>query len=281
MERSQSHYERVASAAPALTAEREQELARLWQRQGDERARNLLVQSQFGYVLAVARRNRRPNVAIDELLAEGSLGLLCAANKFDPERGYRFFTYAKHWVVAYVSHCVNHRSVVTVKDTRLLSKVKKERTRAHGLVGEGLQARRMIADRMKLSDDEVDALLCMLDQREVSFEALAPEQIASESQAHEENEADPEQCLIQRVDSVQREAMVRAAVGILNARELRIVTRRLMADSDSMLTLSQLGNELGVSRERVRQLEDRVKQKLATQLRALAAQNRGTDTLAA
>ena len=256
-------------------------MARLWQRHGDQSARNRLVQSQFGYVLTVATRSRRPGTSINELLAEGSLGLLRAANKFDPDRGYRFFTYAKHWVHVYVSNCVNRQSSsITLQNSRLFRKARRERARALGLVGEGLEARCMIAERMNLSEGEVEALLCMLDQREVSLEALNPEQIASGSQPRDDA-TDPEQSLLQRADSAQREATVREVLETLDARERRIVARRLMADSDAALTLKQLGKEFGVSRERVRQLEERIKQKLARQLRGLAGPDRGTSELAA
>ena len=255
-------------------------MARRWLGMGDESARNRLVQSQLGYVRTVARRSRRSGLAIDELLAEGSLGLIRAANKFDPDRGYRFFTYAKHWVHVYVSNCVSRHSRVTLQRTRLLSKATRERARAFSLVGEGLAARQLIAERMTLGIDEVEALLCTIDQREVSFEALAPEQIASDSEPREE-EVDPEQLLLRRADRVQRESMVREMLGTLDARERCIVARRLMADSDSMLTLEQLGDEFGVSRERIRQLEKRIKQKLARRFRAPADLVRSAPELAA
>jgi RNA polymerase sigma factor (sigma-70 family) len=105
----------------------------------------------------------------------------------------------------------------------------------------------------------------MLDQREVSFEALAPEQVSrgTQSVAHE---MDPEQHLLQRVDRAHRQSRVKEVLGTLDSREQRIVARRLMADLDTSLTLQQLGKEFGVSSERVRQLEVRLKLKLAQQL---------------
>ncbi|MEI9941880.1 MAG: sigma-70 family RNA polymerase sigma factor [Pseudomonadota bacterium] len=257
-----------AKKALTLNSEQELELVLLWRRNGDQAARNLLIQSQLGYVLTVARRSRRPGTSINELLAEGSLGLIHAANKFDPERGYRFFTYAKHWVHVYVSKCANRQSAIMLQNTRLLGRARRERARAIGLVGEGFEARCMIAERMNLSDAEVEALLCALEQREISFEALAPEQIASDSQPRE-NETDPERSLLQRAEGVQRQCLVSEVLGALDARERRIAAGRLMADREAALTLGQLGKEFGVSRERVRQLEERLKQKLARQLRSL------------
>ena len=280
MRTSLSHLEECAKRTPALDQQQEQELARLWQRHGDQSARNRLVQSQFGYVLTVAIRSRRPGTSINELLAEGSLGLIRAASKFDPDRGYRFFTYAKHWVHVYVFNHVNRHSSSTLQDSRLFRKARRERARALSLVGEGLEMRGMIAQRMNLSEGQVEALLCALDQREVSFEGLAPEQIASCSQPRDDA-TDPERTLLERADSAQRETMVREVLETLDARERRIVAQRLMADCDTALTLEQLGKEFGVSRERVRQLEERIKQKLAKQLRGLAASARGTRELAA
>jgi len=255
-------------------------LVRRWQRHGDQAARNLLVQSQFSYVLAVARRCRGPGVSVSELLAEGSLGLIRAANKFDPERGYRFFTYAKHWVHVYVSKCVNRQTTLALSGSRILNKARRERARAFSLVGEGPEARGITAERLNLSHDEVEALLCLLDQREVSFDALAPEQIANESQPRED-EADPEQSLLQRADQQRREAMVREVLGTLNARERVIVARRLMVDGDGALTLEQLAKQFGISRERVRQLEERIKQKLARELRRLTEREVAPRELAA
>ncbi|HYP76794.1 MAG TPA: sigma-70 family RNA polymerase sigma factor [Polyangiaceae bacterium] len=255
------------TSAPVLTLQQEQELARRWQRNGDEAARNLLVQSQLGYARSVARRRNGPSTSVDELLAEGSLGLIQAANRFDPERGYRFFTYAKHWVHVYVSRCANRRCAL--RSTRLLNKVRRERARAISLVGDGPQVRGIIAARLDLSDAEVEALLCALARREVSFEAIAPEQIASESQLRDD-ETDPEQRLLLQAELSERQALVNEVLGTLDQRERSIVTRRLMADSDTALTLEELGREFGISRERVRQLEARLKQKLARQLRSLS-----------
>jgi len=252
----------------ALTQQQERALARQWQREGDRGARNLLVQSQFGYALTVARRCNRRGTSIEELLAEASLGLIQAANRFDPECGCRFFTYAKYWVRVYITRWASQRSAV-LRRSRLLSKVRREWARAFSLVGDGLEARGIVAERLNLSERAIEPLLCAIEQHEVSFDALAPEQIASGSQLRE-SEIDPEQALLQRVESVRRQRMVSEVLGSLDTRESRIVADRLMADSDCALTLEQLGKEFGVSRERVRQLEERLKQKLARQLQSLA-----------
>jgi len=85
---------------------------------------------------------------------------------------------------------------------------------------------------------------------------------------------DPEQFLLRRVERLQRQTLVSEALGTLDIRERRIAARRLMADGDTALTLQQLGKEFGVSGERVRQLEERLKEKLARQLRPLVEPDR-------
>ena len=229
------------------------------------------MQSQLGYALMVARRSNRSGTSVDELLAEGSLGLIQAANRFDPERGYRFFTYAKHWVHVYISKWATRRSGGMVYNSKRLRKVNQERARAFSLVGDGLAARRLIAERLNLSDDEVDASLGALEAREVSFDAVPPEQITTLVRP---DEPDPEQTLLQRAERVRCQSLVSEVLRTLDARERRIVAERLMVDREGALTLEQLGKEFGVSRERVRQLEERLKHKLARELGRLAEPKR-------
>ncbi|MEM6963059.1 MAG: sigma-70 family RNA polymerase sigma factor, partial [Myxococcota bacterium] len=89
------------NAIPKLSVEEEYETARL-ARAGDKRARDRLVEANARHVVAVAVQHRRYGVPVEELISEGTIGLLKAADKYDPERGLRFITYASHWIRAYV-----------------------------------------------------------------------------------------------------------------------------------------------------------------------------------
>jgi RNA polymerase sigma-32 factor len=262
------YVDRVQSMA-LLSREEEMTLARRWREQGDEAARNLLVQSHLRFVLPIARRYHRGGGSMSELVAEGNLGLLRAASKFEPKRGYRFVTYAKNWVRVHVSECAIRSSGSTFGHSRVLRKVRRELARSNTLVGEGPAAQRLLAERLQLSSKQVDALLGLTAQQHVSLECLAPDQSALGEGSLCAKDASPEQAIIEHDERCRLKDAVRHALANLDVRERQIVERRLMVDKETMLTLKQLGEAFGVSRERVRQLEARLKDKLATHFRAL------------
>jgi len=268
MEPSLRGYTEYVRTLPHLNEQEERALARAWRRSGDQRARNELVQSQLSFVLAVARRYQRPGAALSELVAEGNLGLLHAAERFDPERGFRFVTYARHWVRVFVSECVLRGSHCVLKSTRAMRKARRELNRATNLLGEGPDARRVVAARLGVSIDELEAMRCLLEQREVSFDSLTDEGLPPGDEAVSALHATPEQIILRRDEQSRALVAVRGALVALDARERRIATQRLMADAESQLSLKQLGAEFGVSCERARQLEARLKKKLVTALSA-------------
>jgi len=254
---------------PKLSEQEEQILARRWRESGDRDARNLLVQSQLRFVLAVAQRYARPGELLGDFVAEGNVGLLHAASKFDPERGHRFVTYAKHWVRVFVSECASRQSKGAIYHGKDIRKARRERARAQALLGDEPEAAHLMAERLRRSTKQIERLLCQLEQREVSFEQICGEPGARSDEALFSTEPTPEEQLLERAESRSNRDAVRAALTQLNARERRIVTERLMVDAESMCTLNALAREFGISRERVRQLEVRLKQKLAAQLRSL------------
>ena len=269
MEPSLIFYSSRLKGLPRLTEREERDLAQRWQQAGDQEARNLLVQSQLRFVLVVAQQYCKAGAPLTELVAEVNVGLIHAANKFDPERGCRFFTYAKHWVRVYVSECAIRHSGFALRGSRILRKARREQTRAANLVGEGPEARAVMAERLELPVEQVDALLYLLQRREVSLDSLVLEHTSPDSPLCS-TDSSPEQMALQRDEQTRTKTAIKAAVASLDARERRIVAQRLMADDDAVLTLKQLGTEFGVSRERVRQLEERLKQKLAKQMSQLS-----------
>jgi RNA polymerase sigma-32 factor len=281
MERELHSYAQRLRELPTLSQPEEQALARRWCNEGDEQARNSLVQSQLRFVVKEASRFARAGAPVTELIAEGNLGLLHAANKFDPERGFRFFTYAKHWVRVFISRCASRSTSCVERNSRTLRKVRRELARATSLVGEGLEARRFLAERLKLSMADLEPLLCLLEQHEVPMDVLLAERRLEKNAALCSTEPSPEQAIVLRDEQLLGRALVDHALSTLDARERRIVDGRLMADRESILTLKQLGDEMGVSRERIRQLEVRVKRKLAEQLRSLGEARTGDRRVAA
>ena len=260
------YFDRVLE--PALLSQRDENaLARRWRTFGDQAARNLLIEAHLRLVPPIARRYHRPGASFSELVAEGNLGLLRASAKFEPKRGYRFATYARYWIRACVSECAIRNSRSAMKLPRALGKVRREHARAITLVGDGVDVRRIISERLQMSPSAVEDLVLLLHRRQVSFELLHSEWHTDEPLYAPE--ANPEQALVDKTERRMLGEAVRAAFAGLNTRERRIVDRRLMADAEAMLTLKDLGREFGVSRERVRQLEVNVKRKLMTHFRAL------------
>ena len=254
---------------PALLSQAEESaLARRWRAFGDQAARNSIIQAHLRLVPPIARRYYRAGASLSELIAEGNFGLLRASAKFEPERGYRFATYARYWIRACVSECAIRSSGAAMSLPRSLRKVRREHTRATNLVGDGVEVRTIIAERLQLNPATVDDLVGLIHRRQVSFESLPSEWHTDEPLFS--REASPEQALVNETERrLLREAVAAALLG-LNARERRIVDQRLMADPDATLTLKELGREFGVSRERVRQLEVNIKRKLVTHFHSLS-----------
>ena len=273
-----SYFSRILAQALLSHAE-ESALARRWRVFGDLAARNSLIQAHLRLVPPIARRYYRPGASLSELVAEGNFGLLRASAKFEPERGYRFATYANYWIRACIAECAISNSGAAMHLPRTLRKVRREHARAMTLVGDCTEVPKIIAERLEMNQGTVDDLVGLLHRREIPFESLSSEWYADEPLCA--REANPEQSIVNKTDRQLLEDAVRRALVSLNARERRIVDRRLMADAEGTLTLKELGREFGVSRERVRQLELNIKRKLATHFRTLSQAAKGQTSLAA
>jgi RNA polymerase sigma-32 factor len=209
---------------PILDRASEQALARRWRDKGDREAADRLIESGLRFVVQVALRYLRYGVPLADLVAEGNVGLLEALRRFDPARGVRFMTYAAFWIEAYVrAYARRHQSVVLRSPWRP-------------------------SRRPRRRDLSLDAPL-FLDSEVTGVEAL------------EAPGAGPEEQLAQ----AQREARLRRALAractSLDARERAIVDERLRR-GEERASLREMGRRLGISRERVRQIESRLKDKL-------------------
>jgi RNA polymerase sigma-32 factor len=261
-----TYYMAVARSAPELGREEEAELARRWKVSGDRRAANALARSHLRQVVAIALKYRHYGVPVGELVAEGNVGVVQALEKFEPERGVRFGTYASHWVRAQMlSHVVKSYSAVGGSDgpmrSQVFFKLRRERVRVTNQFGTGDAADRELAQRLGVSVERVRGMIQRLDGRDVSLDA---KHSADWSKLLDRMPApdDQEQELFTRqVRGRLSEALARA-VAELGPRERYIVENRMMADLSEELSLAALARQLGVSRERARQLEARAKAKL-------------------
>jgi len=261
-----SYLTRIASRSPTLTREEEAALARRVRDSADSAAADTLVRAYLRMVISFAIKYRHYGVPISELVAEGNCGMVTALSKFDPERGIRFGTYARHWIRAHILACVIRSSSIVGGSTglvrsRLFFKLRRERARITAALGEGAAADETLAQRLNVSAEQLRGLLTRLDSRGVSLDAPAGESgerlldklVSSDS---------PEERYFHGQLMRAATSAVSVALGSLDARERYIAEHRLMATTDE-LSLAAIARTLGISRERARQLEARANQKLA------------------
>jgi RNA polymerase sigma-32 factor len=261
---------------PALTREEEQALVVRFRTAGDQAARETLIAAHLRYVVAIALKYQRYGVPVEELVSEGNFGLVHALGKFELDRGTRFVTYAAYWIRAYVlNHVIRSWSLVGVGSGALRSKMffrlRRERVKIANLVGEGQEAENLLAQSLGLPEATVSAMLRRLDARDVSLDSKPVDGsntslgdlLVTPGSSQEETVGDSE------VDARRRVA-VKSALLELDERERYIVEKRLMADREDELSLAEIGRQLGVSRERARQLEVRAKRKLKSKIQDLS-----------
>jgi len=249
-----------------LTREREAELTLRWREQRDPLARDELIRSQMRTVVTVARRYRVSSVTLDELISEGNYGLIHALDKFDPGRGTRFVTYAIYWVRAYIlAHLARSKTLVSTGiHSKVLAKLKREKTRGDSVSGVDVDTQ--LAGKLKISIEKLRLLEARLDVCDVPYcedaEAAGTLRIESFGTTFPSGE---ELILSNERSRRVKDALAQALDG-LDARERYIVERRLMVDHDEELSLAAIGRDLGISRERARQLEGRAKRKVKNRL---------------
>jgi RNA polymerase sigma-32 factor len=240
-----------------LDRDAERDLARRW-RAGDRRAGDKLVKACLPFVVSIAIEYRRWGVPLEDIIQQGNLGLLRAASKFDPARECRLATYAAYWIRAEIrDYVVRAYRVVRLGTT----KSERRALRAYRRTRESDAG--VLAEVSGMTREKAEMLLPILAGREASLDARTDDRgalidrIAGASPTPEDE-----------ASAHERLGRTRAAVGdalqVLTDRERMIVRERLMTDSPR--TLQELGVRLGVSKERVRQIEERARHKLRLRL---------------
>ncbi len=257
---------------PVLSREEEHELAVRWREEGDRQAAWRLVTSNLRLVVMIAREYQRAAVNLLDLIQEGNVGLLEAVRNFDPYRGVRFPSYAVWWIRAYIiRYIMNNWRMVKVGTTqaqrKLFFNLQKERQR---LEREGFTpSPKLIAQRLDVREREVVEMEQRLSARDVSVDTPVAE---GEEATLLDFIPGPQQT----ADSVADEEyhrLVREKASefkkTLSGKDLVIYERRLeaMLRDEEPVTLQEIGDEYGITRERVRQIEARLRKRLATYLR--------------
>ena len=245
---------------PRLTPEEERELARRCA-QGDEDAIRQMVNSNLRLVVSVAREYAGRGVALMDLIQEGSIGLLVAARKFDYTRDYRFSTYATKWIRQGVTRCLlNHGSTIRVPlhTAERMRKIESARTALRQQTGEEPTAAQ-IAEKCGMPEEKVVELtqltpdICSLDVPTGEEEDTALQTLLEDAQAPQPYEELVRQELNQTMDRL---------LGTLNERQQQILRLHFGMEDGHCYSLEEIGKKLGISKERVRQVERQAMDKL-------------------
>jgi RNA polymerase sigma-32 factor len=268
-----------------LTAEEELDLGRRWRDHGDRDAMRLLVGSHLRLVVKMARDFAGYGLPLADLIAEGNVGLMQAVEKFDPERGFRFNTYALWWIrAAMQSHVLHNWSMVKLGTTAAqkklffnLRRVKREMQELESgdLSPETVSA---IATKLEVSETDVVDMNRRLAAADSSLNAVTATEGDMEWQdLLVDQRPDQESIVVDADELASRRRLLALGMEKLNDRERRILVERRMKEEPA--TLEELSKQYAVSRERVRQIEMRAFEKL--QKAILTAAPAGRDMLPA
>jgi RNA polymerase sigma-32 factor len=251
-----------------LSAEEELDLGRRWRDHGDRAAMRQLVGSHLRLVIKMARDFAGYGLPLADLIAEGNVGLMQAVEKFDPERGFRFNTYALWWIrAAMQGHVLHNWSLVKLGTTAAqkklffnLRRVKREMQELESgdLSPETVSA---IATKLEVSEADVVDMNRRLAAADSSLNAVTAAEGDMEWQdLLVDQRPDQESILVDASELASRRRLLALGMEKLNDRERRILVERRMKDEPA--TLEELSKQYAVSRERVRQIEMRAFEKL-------------------
>jgi RNA polymerase sigma factor (sigma-70 family) len=245
-------YFREIGRIPLLTREQELELAQR-ARAGDAAAKQRLVESNLRLVVQIARRYRNRGLPLPDLIEEGNLGLLRAADKFEPERGTRFSTYATWWIRQAVARALANQARTVrlpVHVELLLGRYKREHDRLTQTLGRAPTAAEL-AQAMGMTEDQLGELE-ELRLKPLSLDAPAGRDTRAIGDTLVDAAADPTAALTRLF---HERADLAAVLDDLAPNERTVLRRRFGLDGDEPETLEAIGRRLDYSRERIRQIE--------------------------
>jgi RNA polymerase primary sigma factor len=255
-----NHYIREIARFKPLTPDDEKELGRLI-RQGDQEAVKRLVESNLRFVVHYAKRYRGLGLAYMDLIHEGTLGLMEAAKRFDPARNVKFISYAVWWVRQAILHALSEHARVFRLPQKLSGQVSKLQALREKLKGELERTPTVeeLAARTDRTTEEVEMLLLAAGD-DVSLSAAVGDDGGLELGDTLEQEIIPSVEVEMIRTSFERR--IQDMVKDLDEKEREVIRRRFGLDGEEPKTLQEIGEEMGLSRERIRQIESRAKEKL-------------------
>jgi RNA polymerase sigma-32 factor len=260
---------------PLLDPQEEYTLAKRWREKEDREAARQLISSHLRLVAKIAMRNRRYGLPISEVISEGNVGLMQAVNRFEPERGFRFATYAMWWIKASIQEYIMRSwSLVKISATanqkKLFFNLRRAKSRISAIEGVDLRPDQVkqIATRLGATEREV----IDMDRRLAGDASLNVPVRDGDGEWQDwlvDDQDDQEHKLAESEEASNRHDALVSSIGVLNPRERRIFEARRLAENP--MTLADLSCELGVSRERVRQIELRAFEKLQQAVKSACA----------
>lgn len=261
---------------PILSAEQEYDYATKWVKEHDNKAAEQLVGSHLRLVVSVAYDFKNYGLPVSELIASGNMGLMRALQKFDPELGFRFSTYAMGWIKAEIYETIlNNWSIIKIGSSANKKRVffnLSRAKRALGIMENSLtdEQTKQIAEYLDVSEKDVKTISTRMSARDVSLNA--PMSSDSDSKDILSNMADPKINIQENLEELEFKRrgyeLLQKHLANLPERDREILVARRL--TDPALTLEVLSQKYGISRERIRQIEDRAYEKLKTAILAEA-----------
>lgn len=260
---------------PMLKPQEEYDLAVKYKSTGDREAAHKLVTSHLRLVVKIAMGYRGYGLPIGEVISEGSIGLMHAVKRFQPERGFRLATYAMWWIKSSIQeYIIRSWSLVkigtTINQKRLFFNLRKLKNKIQAFDDAQLDSQQVqkIAKDFKVSEAEVVSM----NQRLIGDASLnAPLRIDQDAQEWQDclpdQMVDQENALIEADEKNFRRAILEKAIATLNAREQDIFRARRL--NEVTTTLEQLSAKYNISRERVRQIEAKAFEKVQKEMKAM------------
>jgi RNA polymerase sigma-32 factor len=263
---------------PMLEPQEEYMLAKRWREHGDREAAHRLVTSHLRLVAKIAMGYRGYGLPISEVISEGNVGLMQAVKRFEPEKGFRLATYAMWWIKASIQeYILRSWSLVkmgtTANQKKLFFNLRKAKSKISALNEGDMRPDQvaLIAKRLGVTEQDVVDM-----NRRLGGDASLNAPIREDGDSGEwqdwlaDDSASQESVLAESEEMDNRRKALTSALGVLNERERRIFEARRLADNP--ITLEELAEEFGVSRERVRQIEVRAFEKVQKAVRNKVAQ---------
>jgi RNA polymerase sigma-32 factor len=265
---------RAAMNAPYLEREEEHELAVRWREHRDQDALNRITIAHMRLVISMASKFRNFGLPLNDMVQEGHIGLLEAAARFEPERDVRFSTYATWWIRASMQDYILRNWSIVRGGTSSSQKAlffNLRRLRARLAQGSEMLSNESVYSEISAALGVTKADVAMMDSRLSAPDSSLNAPVLDEGNGSTErmnflvsDEPLPDEIVGGAIDEQRRIGWLRAALGVLNERELRIIRERRLQDEGA--TLELLGEKLGISKERVRQIENRALEKLKAAL---------------